>query len=191
VPELEDNIEKRILEWGDGLEKFSLPGWDDIPDFGLYMEQVIAVMTKYLEFFSDPDAGTQPVTAAAVNNYVRAKLMPKPEGKKYYRRHIVYLIMICVLKQNMSMSSIERLLPGEYSEEELKEQYSEFTELFSTAREYFVEHIKQSVSDRRAAGGRLTGVRYVKIMSILGGMSGRMVSWLMGGADVAKADSED
>lgn len=50
----------------------------------------------------------QIITAAAINNYVRTKVMPGPNKKKYYRIHIAYLIIICSLKQNLSLAMLQR-----------------------------------------------------------------------------------
>ena len=37
----------KLRRWEKYLNRFRLPQWDDIPDFGLYMEQVIVLLKKY------------------------------------------------------------------------------------------------------------------------------------------------
>ena len=93
----------RSQEWSEAL---SLPEWDKLPDFGLYMDQVIVLMERAL-------AGVLPegeLTKSMVNNYVKVRLIPRPEGKKYEREHLALLLMICILKQAMSMEEISALL---------------------------------------------------------------------------------
>lgn len=83
-----------------------LPDWETLPDFGLYMDQVIVLMERALE-------GVLPrgeLTKSMVNNYVKVGLIPRPVGKKYDREHLALLMMICILKQALSMEEIAALL---------------------------------------------------------------------------------
>ena len=50
------------------------------------------------------------MTKSMVNNYVKVGLIPRPAGKKYDREHLAMLLMICVLKQALSMESISQIL---------------------------------------------------------------------------------
>ncbi len=83
-----------------------LPAWEMIPDFGLYMDQVLTYTEAQLPTLS----GFLGLTAAMVNNYVKAGLVDRPKGKKYSRTSIAQLLMICLLKQTISQESIRRLL---------------------------------------------------------------------------------
>lgn len=66
--------------------KFShhtLPRWEDLPEIDLYMDQVIALMRKYLSIF-DTD-GEKLLTPAMINNYVkmgRCRLRSKRNTQK-------------------------------------------------------------------------------------------------------------
>lgn len=81
-------------------------GWDDIPDIDLYKDQVIGYMQRQ---HIGSDAGDS-VTPAMINNYVKQKVMPKPEGKRYSREHIASLTMIVLLKQIVSVSDVKTLV---------------------------------------------------------------------------------
>lgn len=133
----------KLRRWEVYLEKFSLPEWEDIPDLGLYMEQVIVLLKQYLDYLppelKDED---QPITAAAINNYVRTKIMPSPDKKKYYRVHIAYLIMICTLKQSLSIAMIKRFIPLEISEDELRQTYESFARRHSLSAKRFVDEVR-------------------------------------------------
>ena len=50
------------------------------------------------------------------------KVMPPPVKKRYSRVHLAYLVMICTLKQSLSISCIQRMLPEEHGEEAARGQ---------------------------------------------------------------------
>ena len=43
-------IAGKLRRWEKYLERFRLPAWDDIPDFGLYMEQTVQLLKQYLDY---------------------------------------------------------------------------------------------------------------------------------------------
>ena len=79
-------IAGKSRRWEKYLERFRLPAWDDIPDFGLYMEQTVHLLKQYLDYMPPELKEEQIITAATINNYVRTRVMPEPIKKKYYRR---------------------------------------------------------------------------------------------------------
>ena len=115
-----DLVVGKLRRWEKFLAAYRLPEWDAIPDFGLYMEQVVQLLKQYLDYLPPELRQTEPITAAAINNYVRTKLLPEPRTKRYYRIHIAYLIMICTLKQSLRLSMLQTLLPGDLAEEDVK-----------------------------------------------------------------------
>ena len=132
----------KLRRWEKYLNRFRLPQWDDIPDFGLYMEQVIVLLKKYLDYLPPELKEEQIITAAAINNYVRTKVMPGPNKKKYYRIHIAYLIIICSLKQNLSLAMLQKIIPMGINEDEVKEIYESFAKRHNLAAQYFVEQVR-------------------------------------------------
>ena len=68
--------------------------------------------------------------------------MPGPVRKRYYRIHLAYLIMICTLKQGLSISLVQRLIPSELSEEELCAVYTEYIARHSLAARYFTQEVR-------------------------------------------------
>ena len=100
-----ENAARELEHWQIYLAEYRLPDWDTIPDLGLYMEQILVLLQQYLDYFPKEIKDEPLITAAAVNNYVRKKLMPEPVKKRYYRSHIACLIMICSLKRVRSSSS--------------------------------------------------------------------------------------
>ena len=104
-------IAGKLRRWEKHLMRFRLPEWDEIPDFGLYMEQTVDLLRKYLDYLPPELKNEEVVTSSAINNYVRRGIMPGPIKKKYYRPHIACLLMICTLKQSLNMSMIKIALP--------------------------------------------------------------------------------
>ena len=92
-----------------GIRGFSPQPWALIPDLGLYMDQVITFITRaYEPLYGEAIHGY--LSAAMINNYVKARLIPRPTGKKYSRDQIALLTMIVALKQVCSMEDIRAML---------------------------------------------------------------------------------
>ena len=135
-------IAGKLRRWEKYLDDYRLPQWEEIPNFGLYMEQVIELLKDYLDYLP-PELKEGPfITAATINNYVRTKVMPEPIKKRYYRTHIAYLIIILSLKYNMSIASIQKIIPVDLSEEELEEFYRSYVNYHREAASMFVEEVR-------------------------------------------------
>ena len=83
--------------------------WEQLPDFALYMDQVLSYMDRQFIRFDEDDT----LTAAMVNNYTKSGLVPRAEGKKYSREHLAYLTAICILKRVMSTRDMDLLIKEE------------------------------------------------------------------------------
>ena len=92
-----------------GLNEYSPVPWERIPDLGLYMDQVITFITRMCAPLNG-GATDGYLTPSMINNYVKSKLIPRPEGKKYNREQIALLTMIVALKQVASMEDIRAML---------------------------------------------------------------------------------
>lgn len=82
--------------------------WEQIPDLGLYMDQVITYLERQYKGLYQP--GERILTPAMVNNYVKLGLVSRPVAKKYGRDQLAQLLMICVLKQCVSAVEMRLLL---------------------------------------------------------------------------------
>lgn len=87
---------------------FVLPRYDNLPAFGVYVDQLISYVNDIVDFSYMPEE--KPLTATMVNNYVKQGAVPKPEKKKYTRNHIACLIIICLLKKVFSIREITELI---------------------------------------------------------------------------------
>ena len=133
----------KLRRWEKYLHNFRLPDWEDIPDFGLYMNQLIDLLRRYLDYLPPELKEEQFITAATINNYVRTKVMPEPVKKRYYREHIAYLLIILSLKQSMSLSMITHLIPMGLSKEELCETYIVFARRHGIAAKFFADQVRE------------------------------------------------
>jgi len=124
-------IEEKLRRWEDCLQRFTLPGWDELPDTGLRMVEVVTYIRGCLDYLPEGLKEERHVTAAAINNYVRLRAMPRPKARRYYRVQLAYILMICTLKQSLSLAMIERLLPCDLSEEELRVRYEAYAQRHS------------------------------------------------------------
>lgn len=135
-------IAAKLRRWEKYLLKFRLPEWQEIPDIGLYMEQVVAVLKQYLDYLPPELKEEQIITSATISNYVRTHIMPGPRKKRYYRVHIAYLIIICTLKQSLSIAMIQRMMPTGLDESQVQAFYASYRERHCQACEYFVQQVR-------------------------------------------------
>lgn len=132
-------LEGAISAWEKKAEEKSLPSWEELPDIELYMDQVITLLDGYLAMLGNEKA----ITQAMINNYVKLGIMPAPIKKRYSKKHLAYLIIICFLKQTLSMELIKKIIPADSTDEEVKEIYRSFKENQKKAYSYVMENVKK------------------------------------------------
>nr|WP_325205589.1 DUF1836 domain-containing protein [uncultured Oscillibacter sp.] len=103
--------------------------WDQLPDFSLYMDQVLSYMDRQVIRFNGDDG----LTAAMVNNYTKSGLAPRAEGKKYGREHLAYFTAICVLKRVMSTRDMDLLIREELQDRPVQDGYAAFRQSLDKA----------------------------------------------------------
>ena len=135
-------VAAKLRRWETYMKNFRLPDWEEIPDLGLYMEQVTVLLQKYLEYFPPELKEEQFITAATINNYVRMKVMPEPVKRRYYREHIAYLIVILTLKQSLSIALIRKILPTGISSEQVRQIYTAYAACHRMTAGHFIEQIR-------------------------------------------------
>ena len=118
------------------LTNYTLPSWDLLPDIDLYMDQVVSVVTKYLDVHSTTIEFTRPVTPAMINNYVKLGIIPAPDRKRYSKIHLAYLLIVCTLKQTLDMSTIQQIIPVGIDKDEVRKTYDSFVKNQHTAFNY-------------------------------------------------------
>ena len=92
------------------LANYKMPRYEDIISYPVAMRQLIAILDDYLDIFKDPFEEENLLTPFMINSYVRKKVIDPPENKDYNKNHIMYLIVIGILKQVLSISDIGKIL---------------------------------------------------------------------------------
>ncbi len=82
--------------------------YEEIPSIDLYMDQVITLFENNLQG-SKRNEKDKILTKTMINNYAKDKLFMPVKNKKYSREHIILMILIYALKQNLSISDIKAL----------------------------------------------------------------------------------
>ena len=85
--------EERLNELLAHLDSLDHIPVDEIPQIGLYMDQVTTFMEKHLgELKRYPE--DKVLTKTMINNYAKNNLLPSPVRKKYTQEHILLLVFI-------------------------------------------------------------------------------------------------
>jgi len=123
------------------IKNHSIPKWNDLPEIDLYMDQVIALMEKYLK---DEKSDTKLITSSMINNYVKLDIMPAPVKKKYSREHLAYLFIICSLKQVMPISNIKSMIEEKLKKNTIAEILDFYSNLYDFAFNTLIEYLSSS-----------------------------------------------
>ena len=141
-------IAHKLQRWDKFITDYHLPDWDSIPDFGLYMDQVIVLLEQYLSFIPAPVGGKERfVTSSTINNYVRLKIMPAPVKRKYFRVHIAYLIMILTMKQSISISDVQKIMPEGADIPSVRRAYEDYSQKFREIALFFNRQMQGAWDD--------------------------------------------
>lgn len=132
-------------------KQFEMPAYPEIPDVGLYLEQV----TKYVSRYILPMRSFS-ITASMISNYVKKGLIAKPVKKLYYREQIADIFVIAVSKLVLSLEDIQILLAGK-KEEEPGQFYTRFCEaLYSRFDQVFPGEKKRSSRQKETLSKKLS-----------------------------------
>lgn len=106
-----------------------LLAWDEIPDIGLYMDQVVHILNQRLNTY-------RKITPNMINNYVKDGYLEPPVQRRYSRTQIVRLFLMMQLKPVLSVPEIAVLLDS------LGEKFSEEYKRVSEEMERYVSEMK-------------------------------------------------
>ena len=96
-------------EFIEKIKHYHCPRYEELPPFSLYTDQLKELLETYLSQFEIPGE-EKFITPTMISNYVKQKIIPPPVNKRYNREHIVYLIVIGILKQILNISDIGILI---------------------------------------------------------------------------------
>lgn len=121
------------------INEFSLPRYNEIPNVGLYLEQVVKYISEYLE-----PLGSFSLTISMVSNYVKKGLVGNPVKKQYNREQVACLFFIAVAKSVLSMDDIRLLFEMQRKTYDSKKAYDYFCNEFENALQ-FVFGVKEQL----------------------------------------------
>ena len=147
--------------------------WDRLPDFALYMDQVLSYMERQVLPYDEDDA----LTASMVNNYTKSGLVPRAEGKKYHRTHLAYLTGICTLKHVLSTRDLDLLIQEELGSNDhtVETGYQAFCDSLSNALQTVIDEIGQRPERENPAD---TAIHFAMLSYAAGMASNRYISLL-------------
>lgn len=89
----------------EALRSFTLPSYQEIPDVGLYLDQVARYMNSFMTDFPEMN-----VTPSMISNYAKQKLIDRVNKKRYTREQIAVLLMIALSKTVISIDHVRTLM---------------------------------------------------------------------------------
>lgn len=119
------------------IKEHQLPLWQELPEFELYMDQVLSLIRRYLGGY--PGFDEKGLTASMVNNYVKQGVLAPPRKKRYCREHLAQLLIICLLKTSMPIAAVRQLMEDDGAQDDLEGLYRRFCQIFGC--------VNQEVSD--------------------------------------------
>lgn len=113
----------------DGRDReITLPRYNEIPNVGLYLKQVVKLINDIIEPFMEAD-----VTEAMLSNYVKKHIISSPVKKQYDREQTAKLIFIVFAKNAASLDNIALLLKKQEQAYSAQEAYDFFAEAMENA----------------------------------------------------------
>lgn len=122
---------EQLTNLSESVRKFHIPRLSEIPDVGLYLEQVTRYVNQALG-----GCGISPITASMVSNYVKQRIIPSPEKKAYSAEAIAYLMFVACVKSVVAMEDIRRLIGIQQETYDFSVAYAYFCEEFENLLQY-------------------------------------------------------
>ena len=109
----------------EAIEGFRLPRYAQIPDVGLYLEQVVRYVNTHLAPLGEPE-----LTSSMVSNYVKQGLISSPIKKSYTAEHLARLLFIAVVKPVVPLEGLRMMFSIQGDNYTLPTAYDYFCDEF-------------------------------------------------------------
>jgi len=119
---MEKEMQNRITA---DIAAFRLPRYAQIPEVGLYLEQVVRYINARLAPLGEPE-----LTGSMVSNYVKQKLVPAPQKKLYTAEHLARLLFIAVVKPVVPLEGLRLMFSIQEECYPLQTSYDYFCDEF-------------------------------------------------------------
>ncbi len=134
-----------------------MPKYLEIPDLGLYMDQVLDQINSLTSQFT-----SQSLTKSMINSYVKKGLVSKPKIKRYYRKQLAEIILISIFKTTFSIDEIKAILFQNQKDGDLKEIYDQIIKTFENqANQKFSQATNLMASSIAAVTNKLSAINFL------------------------------
>ena len=138
--------QESLQQWTQQVKGAHIPRYEELPAIELYMDQVVAVIDDYLRIFLR-DAKDRRLTPAMINNYVKLRILPPPVKKRYNRVHLCHLVIICLLKQVLSISEIRDIIASQLEVHDMRTVYDDFCSMQEQALTVTLDSVEMPADD--------------------------------------------
>lgn len=134
---------KLFLESTAAVSGIHIPRWNELPEFDLYMDQVIGLAEKNLGALYIDGKGL--LTPSMINNYVKSGVLPPPKNKKYNRTHLAILIIVCAMKPVMEISAVSDIIKQSVAAGSIEAVLDEFARMYENELASSIKKAKLAV----------------------------------------------
>lgn len=178
------DYKRKTLELLDGIPEWNLVELKDIPRIPLYMEQVTS-------FFDEALAGARRneadkiLTKTMINNYTKEGTLPRPNGKKYSREHMIRLMYIFMLKQVLSLQDIRAMFDLLEIDRSSEAVYGTYLEMAAECKEQLRGALvarMESVEEKLREKGIFSDENFklmLMLLTVAEATEGKMLIWRM------------
>lgn len=132
--------DQNFTEYLRQIQLLNIPRWSELPQFDLYMDQVVSFINQMLKPLNFDE-----LTPAMINNYVKSGLIHAPQKKKYSQQQVARLILIAILKSVFSISDIAKGFKLVIKPDKGAQSYDYFVTVFTKAIHDVVGNFQQEV----------------------------------------------
>ena len=125
IPVYNGRMEKGVNNMIEAIDGFRLPRYAQIPDVGLYLEQVVRYVNTHLAPLGEPE-----LTSSMVSNYVKQGLISSPIKKSYTAEHLSRLLFIAVVKPVVPLEGLRLMFSIQEGSYPLPVAYDYFCDEF-------------------------------------------------------------
>lgn len=114
------------------IYNFHCPRWNELPSEPKFNKEVV----DYINDILDPlMVNEKAITTTMVQNYIKWEFIPKPEGRKYNKTQIAYLIVISIYKQILNIKDVKKGVDLQLRFMDVENAYNNFSIALDTALE--------------------------------------------------------
>ncbi len=140
------------------IQDFTLPRYEQIPDIGLYLEQVTKYISEYMEALGQP-----PLTGSMVSNYVKKGYITSPFKKQYSRDQIAHLMFITLAKSILSLDDLQQFILLQQRTYAVSTAYDYFCQELEAALHYVFDPSGEAIRVSPSSGDEKTILRNIVI----------------------------